>query len=171
MFEIIGFDKKVDKKGSQFMRFKFTNFINQNGLDELVEHSVYKYKGKNENFTRLGQRRYKNGKTKALLTKDIVTESPPRMKSIARFREEFAKKVGTLLKVVGNKELPSSFITSTSSRYLEEKEANEQKRRKLLLFELKSKLLHLFYSLLPGGVDQRARYLLELSVDSKKLRR
>ena len=40
VIEIIGFIKKVEKKGSQFMRFKFTNFINQNGLDELVEHSV-----------------------------------------------------------------------------------------------------------------------------------
>ena len=29
---------------------------------------------------------YKNGTTKALLTKETVTESPPRMKSIARFR-------------------------------------------------------------------------------------
>ena len=40
VFEIIRFVKKVEKKGSQFMRFKFTNFINQNGLDNLVEHSV-----------------------------------------------------------------------------------------------------------------------------------
>ena len=37
------------------MRFKFTNFINQNGLDELVDHNVCKYKGKNDNFIRLGQ--------------------------------------------------------------------------------------------------------------------
>ena len=87
VFEIIGFVKKVKKKGSQFMRFKFTNFINQNGLDKLVEHSVFKYKGKNENFIRLGHRRYKNRTKKALLPKDTVTESPPRMKSIARFRE------------------------------------------------------------------------------------
>ena len=42
VFEIIVFVKKIKKKGSQFMRFKFTNFINQNGLDELVEHSVCK---------------------------------------------------------------------------------------------------------------------------------
>ena len=41
VFEIIGFVKNVEKKGSQFMRFKFTNFINQNGLDELAEHSVF----------------------------------------------------------------------------------------------------------------------------------
>ena len=88
------------------MRFKFTNFINQNGPDELVENSVCKYKGNNEHFIRLGHRRYKNGITKSLLPKDTVTESPPRMKSIARFIEEFAKKVGTLLKVGGNKELP-----------------------------------------------------------------
>ena len=47
VFEIIGFVKKVEKKGSQFMRFKFTNFINQNGLDKLVEQIVCKYKGKN----------------------------------------------------------------------------------------------------------------------------
>ena len=40
VFEMIRFVKKTEKKGSQFMRFKFTNFINQNGLDELVEHSV-----------------------------------------------------------------------------------------------------------------------------------
>ena len=40
VFEIIGFVKKVEKKGLQLMRFKFTNFINQNGLDELVEHSI-----------------------------------------------------------------------------------------------------------------------------------
>ena len=40
VFEIIRFVKKGEKKGSQLMRFKFTNFINQNGLDELVEHSV-----------------------------------------------------------------------------------------------------------------------------------
>ena len=40
VFEIIGFVKKVEKKGSQFMRFKFTNFINQNGLDKLLEHIV-----------------------------------------------------------------------------------------------------------------------------------
>ena len=42
VFEIIGFVKKVEKKGSQFMIFKFTNFINQNGLDKLVEHSLWK---------------------------------------------------------------------------------------------------------------------------------
>ena len=111
VFEIIGFVKKVEKKGSQFMRFKFTKFINQNGLDNLVEYIVCKYKGKNEYSIRLGHRRYNNGTTKALLPKDTVTESPPRMKSIARFREKFAKKVGTLLKGGGNKELPSSFST------------------------------------------------------------
>ena len=55
----------------------------------------------------LGRRRYKNGTTKALLPKDTVTESPQRMKSITRFREEFAKKVGTVLKVERNKELTS----------------------------------------------------------------
>ena len=91
MFENIGFVKKVEKKGSQFMRFKFTNFINQNGLDEFVENNVCKYKRKNENFIRLGHRSYKNGTTKALLPKETVTESPPIMKSTARFREEFAK--------------------------------------------------------------------------------
>ena len=69
------------------MRFKFTNFINQNGLEELVEHSVFKYKVNNDHFIRLGHRRYNNGTTEALLPKDTVTESPPRMKSIARFRE------------------------------------------------------------------------------------
>ena len=52
VFEIIGFVKKVEK-GSQFMIFKFTNFINQNGLDELLEHSVCKYKRNNEHFIRL----------------------------------------------------------------------------------------------------------------------
>ena len=40
VFAIIGFVKKVENKGSQFMRFKFTNFINQNCLDKLVDHSV-----------------------------------------------------------------------------------------------------------------------------------
>ena len=50
VFEVIGFVKKVEKKWSQFMRFKFTNFINQNSLVELVEHSVCKYKGKKEHF-------------------------------------------------------------------------------------------------------------------------
>ena len=50
VFEIIGFVKKAEKKGSQFMRFKFTNFINQSGLDKLVEHSVCKYKRKNGHF-------------------------------------------------------------------------------------------------------------------------
>ena len=35
------------------MRFKFTNFINQNGLVELVEHSVCKYKGKKDHFIRI----------------------------------------------------------------------------------------------------------------------
>ena len=44
VFEIIGSVKRVKKKGSQFMRFKFTNFINQNGLYELVEHTFLKYK-------------------------------------------------------------------------------------------------------------------------------
>ena len=87
VFEIIGFVKNVKKKGLQFMRFKFTNFINQNCLDKLLEHSVCKYKGKNEHFIRIGHRRYKHGTTKALFLKDTVTESPPRMKSIARFRE------------------------------------------------------------------------------------
>ena len=115
VFEIIGFVKKFEKKGSQFMRFKITNFINQNGLDELVEHSVFTYKGKNEHFIRLGHKRYKNGETKALIPKDTVTDSPPRMKSIARFKEEFAKKVVTLLKGGGNKELPSLFSTSPSA--------------------------------------------------------
>ena len=112
VFEIVGFVKNLEKTGSQFMRFKFTNFINQNCLDELVENSVCKYKGKNEHFIRIGHRCYSNGTTKALLPKYTVTESPPRMKSIARFREEFAKKLGTLLKGGGNKELPSSFSTS-----------------------------------------------------------
>ena len=37
VFKNIGFVKKFKKKGSQLMRFKFTNFINQNGLDELME--------------------------------------------------------------------------------------------------------------------------------------
>ena len=120
VFEIIGFVKKVDKKGSQFLRFKFTNFINQNGLVKLVEHSVCKYKGKKEHFIQLGHRRYKNRTMKALIPKDTVTESPPRMKSIIRFREEFAKNVGTLLKGGGNKELPSSFSTSPSAQNLEE---------------------------------------------------
>ena len=104
VFEIIGFDKKIEKKGSLFMKFKFTNVINQNGLDKLVEHSVFKYKGKNKHFIWLGHRRYKNDTTKALLPKDTVTESRPRMKSITRFREEFAKQVGTLLKGGENKE-------------------------------------------------------------------
>ena len=102
MFEIIGFVKKVEKKGSQFMRFKFTNFINQNVLDDFVENNVCKYKGKNKHFIRFGHRRYNNGTTKALLPKDKVIESPPRTKSTARFRGEFAKKVGTLLKGGGN---------------------------------------------------------------------
>ena len=91
------------------------------------------------------------------------------MKSIARFREEFLKKAGTLLKRGGNKELPSSFSTSPSAWDPEEQEAQEQKRRKWLLFELKSKLLPLFFPLLPGGVEKRASYLLESSVDSKKV--
>ena len=68
-----------------FMRFKFTIFINQNGLDKFVEHNVCKQKGKNENFIRLGHSRYKNGTTKSLLPKETVTESPSRIKSIARF--------------------------------------------------------------------------------------
>ena len=80
---------------------------------------MFKYKGKNEHFIRLGHRRYKNGTMKALILKDTVTESPPRMKSIARFREEFTKKVGILLKGGGNKKLPSSFGTSPSARDLE----------------------------------------------------
>ena len=143
------------------MRFKFTHFINQNGLDELVEHSVCKYKGKNEHSIRLVHRRYNNRTTKELLPKDTVTESPPIMKSIARFREEFAKKVGKLLKGGGNKELPSSFSTSPSARDLEEQEAQEQKIRKWLVFELKSKLPPLFFPLFSGGVEQRASYLLE----------
>ena len=50
VFEIIGFVKKVENKGLQLMKFKFTNFINQNGLDKLVEHSVCKYKRKNGHF-------------------------------------------------------------------------------------------------------------------------
>ena len=50
VFEIIAFVLKVKKKGSQFMRFKFTNVVNQNSLDKLVEHSVFKYKGKNDHF-------------------------------------------------------------------------------------------------------------------------
>ena len=74
------------------MRFKFTNFINQNCLDKLLEHSVCKYKGNNEHFIRLGHRCCKNGTKKALLLKYTVTESPPRMKSITRFREEFSKR-------------------------------------------------------------------------------
>ena len=52
------------------------------------------------------------------------------MKSIARFREELAKKVGTLLKGGGSKELPSLFSTSPSARDLEEQEIQEQNRRK-----------------------------------------
>ena len=126
------------------MRFKFKIFINQSGLDKLVEHSVCKYKGKNGHLIWLGHRRYKNGTSKELLPKYTVTESPPKMKSIARFREEFAKKVGKLLKGGGNKELPSSFSTSPSARNLEKQEAHEQKIRKWLLFELKSKLIPLF---------------------------
>ena len=33
VLEIIEFVKKAEKKGSQFMRFKLTSFIYQNGLD------------------------------------------------------------------------------------------------------------------------------------------
>ena len=91
------------------------------------------------------------------------------MKRIARFIEEFAKKVRTLLKGGGNKELPSSFSTSPSARDLEEEVAHEQKISKWLVFELKLKLLPLFPPLLSGGVEQIARFLLELSVDSKKV--
>ena len=91
------------------------------------------------------------------------------MKSITSFREEFAKKVGTLLKGGGNKELPSSFSTSSPARELEEQESQEQKRRKWLVFELKSKLLPLFFPFLSGGVEHRVSSLLELSVDSKKV--
>ena len=53
----------------------------------------------------------------------------------------------------GNKELPSSFSTSPSSQDLEEQKAHEQKRRKWLVFELKSKLIPLFSPLLSGGVE------------------
>ena len=56
VFEIVGFVKKVVKKGSQFMIFKFSNYINHNGLDELVEHNVYRYKVRNEHFIGLGHR-------------------------------------------------------------------------------------------------------------------
>ena len=56
VFEVTGFVKKAEKKGSQFVRFKFTNFINQIVLDELVEHNPCKYKGKNKHFIRLGHR-------------------------------------------------------------------------------------------------------------------
>ena len=90
------------------------------------------------------------------------------MKSIARFREEFAKKVVTLLKGGGNKELPSSFSTSPSDRDLEEQESHEHKRRKWLVFELKLNLLPLFSPFFSGGFDQIVSYLLESSVDSKK---
>ena len=69
----------------------------------------------------------------------------------------------------GNKELTSSFSTSPLARDIEEQEAHEQKRRKWLVFELKSKLLPLFSPLLSDGVEQRASYLLESSVDSKKV--
>ena len=77
--------------------------------------------------------------------------------------------MGTLLKVGRNNELPSSFSTSPSARDLKEQEAQEQKRRKWLVFELKPELLPLFFPFLSGGVDQRATYLLELSKDSKKV--
>ena len=76
--------------------------------------------------------------------------------------------MGTLLKGGGNKELPSSFSTSPSSRYLDKQEAQEQKIRKWLVFEIKSKLLPLFSPSLSRGEEQRFSYLLELSVDSKK---
>ena len=57
VLKTIGFVKKVEKKGLHFMRFKFTSFINQNGLDESVKHNVCKYKGENEHFIRLGHMR------------------------------------------------------------------------------------------------------------------
>ena len=69
----------------------------------------------------------------------------------------------------GNKELKSSFSTSPSARDIEEQEAQEQKIRKWLVFELKSKFLLLFFPLLSGGIEQRASYLLDLSVDSEKV--
>ena len=75
------------------------------------------------------------------------------MKRIARFREEFAKKVETLLKGGRNKESQSSFSTSPSARDLEEQEIQEQKRSKWLVFEFKLKLLPLFFPLLSGGVE------------------
>ena len=53
-----------------------------------MEHSVFRYKGKNENFIRLGHRRYKNRITKSLLPKDTVIESPSIMKSITRLIQE-----------------------------------------------------------------------------------
>ena len=49
------------------------------------------------------------------------------MNIIARFREEFSKKVGTLLKGGGNKELPLSFSTSPSYWDPEKQEAQEHK--------------------------------------------
>ena len=80
--------------------------------------------------------------------------------------------MGTLLKGGVNKELMSSFSTSPSARDIEEQAAQEQKRMKRLVFELKLKLLLLFFPLLPGGVKQSASYLLESSVDSiKRLRK
>ena len=50
VFGIIGFVKKAEKKGSQFTRFKFKIFINQNSLVKLVEHSVCIYKRNKEHL-------------------------------------------------------------------------------------------------------------------------
>ena len=97
VFQTIGFMKKVGGEGLQFMRFKFTNFINQNGLDEFVENNLWKFKGKKEHFIRIGHRWYKTGTKKALLPKDTVTETTPRIKRDRRAQRRICKKVGRIL--------------------------------------------------------------------------
>ena len=164
VFQTIGFMKKVGEKGLQFMRFKFTNFINQNGLDEFVEHNLWKFKGKKEHFIRIGHRRYKTGTKKALLPQDTVAETPPRIKGIAGLREEFAKKLGAFLT-----QKPSSLSSTIPLSALDpdeqEEQEQEQKRRKWLVFELQTKLLPLL-SPASGSISES---LLESSVDSKKV--
>ena len=132
VFQTIGFMKKVGEKGLQFMRFKFTNFINQNGLDEFVEHNLWKFKGKKEHFIRIGHRRYKTGTKRALLPQDTVAETQPRIKWIAGLREEFAKHLGAFLT-----QKPSSLSSTIPLSALDpdeqEEQEQEQKRRKWLV--------------------------------------
>ena len=171
MFEIILFFKKAEKKVSQFMRFKFTNFINQNGLDKLVEKIVCKYKGKNEHFIQLGHRRYKNGDNEGTTSKGHSHRITVKNEEHRKVQRRIRKKGGNIFERRREQVITIIIYYITISSGSRVTRGTWTEKKEVFSIWIKTEVATVFFPLLSGGVEQRVIYLLELSVDSKKLRR